>query len=241
MISERSRVSGTVESALSRELARSVDRLALEELGLPGLVLMENAGRGVVDLLEGLGIDAPVAVLCGKGNNGGDGFVIARHLALRGWPCRVLSCFPESELTGDALVNFRVLRETGVPLTRVEDLVDGVLRWLNGSGWIVDSLLGTGARGAPRNPLTEVIAAINRRGGRVLSVDVPSGLDADTGGVSGACVRALRTATFVGPKLGFGLAESKVFTGTVSVLPIGLPQKWLEKTLAKLRAVPDPP
>jgi NAD(P)H-hydrate epimerase len=230
--------SGTVEYGLPREVVRTIDRLAMDELGLPGLVLMENAGRGVVDLLERLGIDAPVAIVCGKGNNGGDGFVIARHLALRGRSCRVLTCFPESDLTGDAQVNYRVLCASRVPITRLAELGsgEGVFGWLQGCGWIVDALLGTGATGAPRDPLPEVIAAINHRGGRVLAIDVPSGLDAETGEAGGACVRALRTATFVSPKLGFARSSARRFTGVVSVLPIGVPAQWLERTLVRLGA-----
>ena len=236
---------GCVRRCLPRDVVRSIDRLAQDELGMTGLVLMENAGRGVVDLLEALGIDAPVAVVCGAGNNGGDGFVIARHLALRGRACRVLLCVPEERLSGDAAINHRVLRESGVPVTRLRDLleaapchsaVEPVASWLDGCGWIVDALLGTGATGAPRGDLPAVIEAINRRAGRVLAVDVPSGLDADTGEAPGACVRALHTATFVGPKLGFSRPGAREFTGGVSVLPIGVPTPWLKRTLDALLA-----
>src|SRR5688500_7504074 len=101
---------------LSREQCRELDRRAIEEYGIPGLVLMENAGRGCVDVLERLGIGGPVVILCGKGNNGGDGFVIARHLELRGHACRVLLLRPPDELTGDAATNFAILRRTGVPI-----------------------------------------------------------------------------------------------------------------------------
>ncbi len=110
--------------------------------------------------------------------------------------------------------------------------VESVAEWLGGAGWIVDALLGTGATGVPRGDFPAVIEAINRRAGRVLAVDVPSGMDADTGEAPGACVRALHTATFVGPKIGFSRPEAREFTGAVSVLPIGVPARWLARTLA---------
>src|SRR5882757_6842301 len=97
---------------LNREQSRDIDRRAIEEFGFTGLVLMENAGRGCVDVLEGLGIDGPVVILCGKGNNAGDGFVIARHLAIRGNDCRVLLLCPPADLRGDAATNFAILKTT---------------------------------------------------------------------------------------------------------------------------------
>src|SRR6478736_5391677 len=95
--------------ALNRVQSRDIDRRAIEEFGFTGLVLMENAGRGCVDVLERLGIKGPVVILCGKGNNAGDGFVIARHLAIRGYECRVLLLSSPQELHGDAAVNFAIL------------------------------------------------------------------------------------------------------------------------------------
>ena len=99
---------------LTREQCREIDRRAIEEYGISGLVLMENAGRGCVDVLERLGIDGPVVILCGKGNNAGDGFVIARHLEIRGHDCRVLLLCPPTELRGDAATNFAILQKTNV-------------------------------------------------------------------------------------------------------------------------------
>src|SRR3990172_9596054 len=106
--------------ALTREQSRQLDRRAIDECGIPGMVLMENAGRGSVDVLERLGISGPVVILCGKGNNAGDGFVIARHLEIRGHACKVLLLFPPSELTGDAATNFAILEKTTVPIVEIE-------------------------------------------------------------------------------------------------------------------------
>ena len=214
---------------LSRADVREVDRLAIEEYGLPGIVLMENAGGNAARLLHAIGIAGPVAIACGKGNNGGDGFVIARHLDLLGHDVRLLLACPLSDYRGDAAVNAEVARRAGL---RILDLADAAAGdWteaLRGADWIVDALLGTGATGAPRSGIATAISAINevRHGGtgvRVLAVDVPSGLDCDTGDRPGECVRADVTATFVAPKVGFDAAGAREFTGAVHVLDIGAP------------------
>src|SRR3954466_5272495 len=101
---------------LTRDQCRVIDRVAIEEFGISGLVLMENAGRGCVDVLERLGIDGAVAIVCGKGNNAGDGFVIARHLEIRGHACHVFLLSPRDELRGDAATNFAILQKSGVPI-----------------------------------------------------------------------------------------------------------------------------
>jgi len=125
---------------LTREQSRTVDRIAIDEYGMSGLVLMENAGRGVTDRLCELGIAGPVVICCGKGNNAGDGFVIARHLNLRGYePCVLLWARPE-ELVGDAAENFRILQKTRVPVTVVEEETDAWLaEQLGGADWIIDA------------------------------------------------------------------------------------------------------
>ncbi len=127
--------------------SRLVDRLAAEEYGFSGLVLMENAGRGVADVLCRLGIAGPVVVCCGKGNNAGDGFVLARHLDLRGHKVRVLLWAGPEELTGDAAANYRILAKTDVPIDVFGAAHDAqrLAKLLEGAAWIVDALLGTGA------------------------------------------------------------------------------------------------
>lgn len=217
---------------LARSEVREIDRLAIEHYGLAGIVLMENAGAGVARLLESHGVAGPVAVACGRGNNGGDGFVIARHLEAAGHRVRVLLAADPGDYRGDAAANLRVAERSGLP---IECLAGAdAARWssaLAGAAWIVDALLGTGATGAPRAPLADAIVAINaareaRRDDtsvRVLAVDLPSGLDADTGESPGACVRADITATFVAEKLGFANPRAAHFTGRVSVHGIGAP------------------
>jgi NAD(P)H-hydrate epimerase len=218
---------------LTREQVRRVDALAVERYGMSGLVLMENAGRGVVDVL--LEVDRPlratstsekfVAILCGKGNNAGDGFVIARHLHIRGVSAKVVLLSPPAELAGDARTNFDVLLRADLP---VVDLSDGVTPELldehaSDAAWLVDAMLGTGAAGEPRPPLTTAIRWMNAHPGRRLAVDVPSGLDCDAGVAASATVRADVTCTFVALKPGFLRPEAFHFLGDVRVVSIGVP------------------
>lgn len=190
---------------------------------------MENAGRGVVELLARLGASGTFAVACGRGNNGGDGFVIARHLEADGHPVRLLLAAAPGVYAGDAAINLEVCRRSGLPITCLADGDEMAWRGaLADAGWIVDALLGTGAAGPPRGAVAAAIAAINARrtagaGVRVLAVDLPSGLDADTGAAAGACVRADVTATFVAEKQGFANPLAAAFTGPVHVLGIGAP------------------
>ena len=211
-----------------------MDRRAAEEYGLGGLVLMENAGRGVADRLEALGISGPVVICCGKGNNAGDGFVIARHLDLRGYEVRVLVWAEADELTGDAGVNFRVLQQMRLPLALFGKGHDAARldAALAGAAWIVDALLGTGARGEPRAPLDAVIDQLNASPVPKLAVDLPSGLDCDTGEAAGHTIRAAHTCTFLAPKLGFLAPGAERYTGQVHVLDIGAPRRLVEDVLA---------
>lgn len=227
---------------LTCEEVRAVDQVAIEEFGIPGLVLMENAGRGCVDLLCRLGVAGPVVVCCGKGNNAGDGFVIARHLAVRGLAAKVLLwCRPE-QLAGDAAANYAMLVRTRVPMHVFADECDPVVlrAELAGADWVVDALLGTGSRGAPRPPLDRVIRCLNEAPARKLAVDLPSGLNADSGVPSPDTFRADHTATFVAAKRGFAATAAQACLGQVHVLDIGAPPEVLERVLnRKLAAAPS--
>jgi NAD(P)H-hydrate epimerase len=214
--------------SLTRAEVREVDRAAIEDLGVPGVVLMENAGAGTARLLESLGVTGEVVIACGKGNNGGDGFVIARHLDIAGHAVRILlACRPE-EVRWDAAINLAIAQRSGLAISCLAEAEPP--RWeqeLAAASWIVDALLGTGASGPPAEPIAVAIAAINAarsRGSRVLAVDLPSGLDCDTGRSPGACVTAEVTATFVARKRGFDTPGSEAFTGEVRVIGIGAPR-----------------
>jgi NAD(P)H-hydrate epimerase len=205
--------------ALNREQSRDIDRRAIEEFGFTGLVLMENAGRGCVDVLERLGIKGPVVILCGKGNNAGDGFVIARHLAIRGYECHVVLISGETDLQGDAAANYQIIAKLGLPIHRSLD----EMRQLS-ADWIVDALLGTGARGEPRPPFDAAIDWMNAQRAKKLAVDVPSGLDCDSGEPAKHTVRADHTCTFATMKIGFTRPAAKAYVGEVHVCDIGVPE-----------------
>jgi NAD(P)H-hydrate epimerase len=216
---------------LSREQLRALDRQAIEEFGVPGVVLMENAGRGAAELLLTLGAKGPVAICCGKGNNGGDGFVIARHLDNHHIPVRVHLFARPEELAGDAAVMYGIIERVRIPLTvhAVAPLSKEDLRQeLCAAECVVDAFFGTGLSGPVRPPFDQVITAINESGVPVLAVDIPSGLDCNTGQPLGPTVRARHTATFVAMKKGYAEATAKEWLGTVHVLDIGAPRRLIE-------------
>jgi NAD(P)H-hydrate epimerase len=215
-------------ASLMRDDVRGLDRRALDEFHLPGIVLMENGGRGCAELLLDLGVTGLVTLCCGKGNNGGDGYVIARHLENAGIDVSVLVFASAEEMTGDAAVNLAVLQAAGTPLRFLtEPRPDELNPLLEGSEWIVDALLGTGFRGEVRQPFGTVIESINQAGTNVLAVDLPSGMDCDSGIASGPCVRANHTATFVARKRGFENPSALELTGEVHVVDIGVPRRLL--------------
>ena len=210
-----------IPQVLNCQQVREVDRRALADFGLLGLVLMENAGRNSAELLRSLGIVGRVVICCGKGNNGGDGFVIARHLENAGIDVRVLLCALPDSLVGDAQVNFQVLQKAGTPIAVPP--IDWKMEFTD-VDWIVDALLGTGTQGTLREPYVAAVTAINASGRRVFAVDLPSGMDCDTGEILGCCIRADHTATFVARKPGFNQIDAQKLTGKVHVIDIGVPR-----------------
>lgn len=217
---------GTIpRGTISRHQARELDRRAIEEFGMTGAMLMENAGRGIADVLCRLGISGLVTIVCGRGNNGGDGFVVARHLDLRGHSVRVVLLDDPQTLRGDAALNFNVLSKTRIPIGRGEASLEAAL---GGARWIVDAILGTGAKGEPREPYASAIDRLNASGVSILAVDVPSGLDCDTGQAAEHTIRAQLTVTFVAPKPGFLLATAKPCVGQLHVVDIGAPRILVE-------------
>ena len=213
---------------------RAVDKYAIEELGIPGVVLMENAGRNTADLIEKwlgarMALEKPkgrIAILCGRGNNGGDGFVVARHLVHRGHEVWIDLLAQPAKLAGDAAVNHAIVAKMGVPIYPLNDAVGiptAADRWRE-ADVIVDALLGTGFTGLVREPMAEVIRQVNDLSGPlVVAIDVPSGLDADTGEAAGEAIRAHRTVTFLAEKAGYACESARQYTGQVSVVDIGAP------------------
>jgi len=214
----------------SAEQFRRVDEVAIRDWGIPGVVLMENAGRGVADVMCEVGIEGRVVIACAKGNNGGDGFVIARHLHLRGFQVDVLLCCDQADLPGDARIMFGFLQRCDVPIRTLHE-VDDLLEHLRSADFLVDALLGTGATGAPRSPLDSVIEAMNATLAMRLAVDIPSGLDCDSGETSEPTFRANHTCTFVGLKHGLVKENARPFVGEVHCLDIGIPWKLAERVM----------
>ncbi|MBN2563959.1 MAG: NAD(P)H-hydrate epimerase [Phycisphaerae bacterium] len=212
---------------LTRRQIREVDRMAIEEYGIPGIVLMENASRSatkvVLDCLEGSGT---VAIVCGRGNNGGDGFAVARHLANAGVAVELLlACDPEG-LTGDAATNYGIARKMAIKCHAFDTIerIRAARPALDTAAVVVDAVLGTGFSGEVRSPLDAVINAINEaRGAKIVAIDVPSGLDCDTGRPCNATIRADVTVTFVARKAGFDAPGASDYTGPVHVADIGAP------------------
>src|SRR3990172_5669340 len=212
------------------EEMRRIDREAMEELGFSGLTLMENAGRGAAKVIgERFG---PVkgkafAILCGKGNNGGDGFVVARHLAEAGANVSVWLLAHSGEVKGDAQSMLRAYREREGRVEEVSD-VQPIERLLAHPDLIVvDALLGTGLTGPAHGLTAEAIEAIGRSGRPVISLDLPSGLSSDRGALLGPTVRATLTATFAAWKRGLLLHPGAVHAGEVVLVDIKIPQPFM--------------
>ncbi|MCC6491529.1 MAG: NAD(P)H-hydrate epimerase [Pirellulales bacterium] len=230
---------------LSRAAVRRVDQLAVERYGMSSLVLMENAGRGVADALAAVApslasvhlthsareapvrFECPVTILCGKGNNAGDGLVLARHLHIRGVRAKACLLFAANELVGDARANYEILRRADAPIVELSAhrVGDSLQEHAWDTAWLVDAMLGTGAAGEPREPIAAAIHWMNRHPARRLAIDLPSGLDCDTGAPASATVRADLTCTFVALKPGFLQPAARPFLGEVHVASIGVPPR----------------
>lgn len=219
-----------------------MDAAATERFGVPGVVLMENAGRNAVDAIEGVvgGVARKrMAVVAGAGNNGGDGFVVARHLAMRGAEVVTFLVAPPEKISGDALVNFRIIQNLGHDIRRTDSRPGGSIqlqnlgRELSGFDCVVDAAGGTGIAGALRgdiataveqiNAASQIAAVAGRPSPRIIALDIPTGLDCDTGQAHGPTVFADVTVTFVARKKGFDSPGSARYTGQVIVADIGIP------------------
>lgn len=215
------------ELLFDRQSVRAVDRAAIEEYGIPGIVLMENAARSLaaeaLKMLDPQRSPATVLIICGSGNNGGDGYALARHLHNAGRN-PILVSLGEPAPETDAAVNRQICRKLALR-ERAPDAPD----LFGDADLIVDAIFGTGLARPVRGAAAEMIERINAAEAPVLAVDVPSGLDCDTGQELGTAVKATRTVTFVGPKSGFGESGAGQYTGTVVVADIGAPVELVER------------
>lgn len=218
---------------LTTDQVREIDRRAVSECGMSSLVLMENAARGVLDVMLRLGVNGPVAICCGWGNNGGDGLALARLLDGLGYDVRVALWALNSQLTPDASANLAVLRHCDVRLELCEpvDLLTRHPQLLAGADWVVDALFGSGFRGEFRPPYGAVTRQLNQAQARRLAIDVPSGLDANSGHAAEHTVHADHTVTLVAPKIGFREPAAAAYLGQVHIANIGLPRRLVEQVL----------
>lgn len=225
---------------------RAFDVTAIRDYGIPGVVLMENAGRTTFNILrEYLGGDVQglkVSVVAGAGNNGGDGYVIARYLVNHGALVQTFLLTAREKIKGDALINLQILEKMTQDIFVVDDpelLEDASAVWLE-SDVIVDAILGTGIHSEVRSPFRDAILEINRCPGLRLAVDLPSGLDADTGRILGVCVEADLTATYGFPKLGMSLHPGIDYCGQVQIVDISIPKPAIEMTPPKALLYNEP-
>ncbi|MCK4887647.1 MAG: NAD(P)H-hydrate epimerase [Planctomycetes bacterium] len=216
-------------TAMTRQQVRSVDRWAIEEIGIAGVVLMENAGRSCAELAIGVlgDVEKPsVTVFCGVGNNGGDGYVIARHLLNNGFKVTTVICADVDNIKGDAKTNLDILHKMNYHVEIMDMqgcMLSQVSSFCSGADMVIDCIFGTGLAGELRGPYQELITAINEQGLDIMAVDIPSGLDCDTGEPLGTAIEAMCTVTFVAVKKGFTVNESsQQYTGEIFVADIGI-------------------
>ena len=216
-------------AVMTREQVRAIDAWAINELGIPGVVLMENAGRSCAQLIKDTLADAAepkVCIFCGTGNNGGDGYVIARHLVNVGCGVTVVVCGDRSRIGGDAKINLDILDRMGLSIDQLNPADNhAVVRaeeFTAGADMIVDSLFGTGLSGQIRDDYRQLIKSINASNCPILAVDIPSGLDCDAGRPLGIAIEASWTITFVAVKKGFTCAQAAQYTGEIFVASIGI-------------------
>jgi len=228
---------------VSAEEMREMDRYTIKEVGVPGVVLMENAGAetaaAILDWLED--VENPlVHIFCGKGNNGGDGYVIARHLYNNGVDVEVFNAVKDNEIKGDALINYKIIKKMDLPITSLRKPADlAKYDEYESPDIIVDALLGTGIKGAVRGFLKDVIDFLNDLDIPVVSVDLPSGLNADTGSVEGSAIYADVTVTMALPKRCHLFYPAKHFVGELFIADIGMPDSVATNKSVKVQLIDE--
>jgi NAD(P)H-hydrate epimerase len=212
---------------------READRYTIEEIGIPSLVLMENAGRQVVAAIEAsfeAALHGRVAVLCGRGNNGGDGFVVARTLQQRGIDTAVFVIGAVADVRGDARINLDILGRLGVTVVEINDEQSWELHFseISQCSLIIDAIFGTGLRSPLGGMLETVVADVNAADIPIVAIDLPSGISADTAHLIGDCIDASMTVTLAAPKLPLILPPGEAYAGDVVIADIGIPYEVIQ-------------
>jgi NAD(P)H-hydrate epimerase len=232
--------------SLTLDQIRLVDRVAIEQFGISGLVLMENAGRGAADFIaqytSHTSEKSTYVILCGTGNNGGDGLVIARHLHALGRPVTVFLSGKHDKLSHDCAVNLSILQKTSIPIHWCDESLNlesgGIVlnaeikNMIANAEVVIDALLGTGVKGAPRGSAALLIEAANASHAKKFAIDVPSGMNTETGELGIPTFIADFTITFVAEKPCFQKSHAKKATGQIVVLPIGIPPEVIDVVVA---------
>lgn len=213
---------------LTREQTKLVEKYIINELGLPSVILMENAGHGVAQYLLTLHPNNKVIICAGKGNNGGDGYVVARYLNLLKSDVEVYIFAHENDIKGDAKIHLDVIKKIGIPIQYFDPLninLDALLNNLNKSEWIIDALFGTGLATNLDSFYCDLINTINKTTSKILSIDVPSGLDCDKGQPFGTSIKANITCTLISMKKGFLRMEAQNYFGKIKIINLGIPDQ----------------
>src|SRR5687767_8677356 len=227
------RATSPVMRILNAAQMREADRYTIEEIGISSLVLMENAGRQVVAAMEAAyeaRLNGRVGVLCGRGNNGGDGFVVARTLIQRGVDAAVFLIGSVADVHGDARTNLDILGRLGMTVVEIGDEQTWELHFseISQCTLIVDAIFGTGLKSAVTGMLETVIADVNASDIPIVSIDIPSGMSADTPHLIGDCINASMTVTLAAPKLPLILPPGEAYAGDVVIADIGIPYEVIE-------------
>ncbi len=214
-----------MQRIITAKQAKEIDIKAHEKFGISTLVLMENAGRAVAnEVLESLDSKKSIAIFCGKGNNGGDGFVAGRHFLIRGIKPDIYLAGRIQDVGGTARINLDILLKLKQKIIEVEENLGLVIKnKFSKHDLVIDALLGVGLFGEVRGIYRDLIGIINTSRAYILSIDIPSGLDATTGKILGYCVKADKTVTFVAKKRGMVIGDGPKYCGKIAVRDLGIP------------------
>ena len=220
------------QKTLTVKQIQTLDDVAICQYGVPSIALMENAGKAVADeTLRQLKKkpSAKVVVICGLGNNAGDGFVVARHLLNAGIRTDVYLIGSARKLKQDAAINYNILRSIKYPVQEIKDVSPGMVKKFESADVFVDAIFGVGLNREIKGVFKDVVEAVNGYAKKVVAVDIPSGLDGTTGNIYGVCIKANTTVTFSFAKKGFLKKEGPKHVGKIKVVDIGIPIRLMER------------